>query len=521
MKNIRTRFAPSPTGYIHVGNVRSALYPYLVARQAFANGDQNARFILRIEDTDQTRFVAGAEELIIDTLHWLGLSWDEGPGANSDFAKNSTQTTIKNSVGENVRETGEYGPYHQTARREIYYKYAQKLIDAGFAYADATSADDIASYRTECEQSGQPFLFRNIRPDNPLKWTPGTSKNPTLPLRFKIKELKKYNWHDEVFGDLSAGAEVLDDFILIKSDGLPTYNFAHVVDDNEQHITHVIRGQEYISSMPRYLALYDALGIEWPVFAHLPHIMRPDGKKKLGKRDGAKSVAEYRADGILPEAMLNFLALLGWNPGDGSEQEIFTLDDLVKQFDLSHVQKSGARFDEKHLVWMNGAWIRKLAAENFARLADDATEFWGENAKSATPEFRNQVLRVVADRLKTLRDLPSLTEFFFARPTPNWTMVDDNKQLKKMSRDELKQLLEATKNALSNLSTDDFAHAENIQTALNQLLETTGQKPMILFSIIRFAMTWAPFSPGLPETMTVLGQAETLARIDVAIATAL
>ena len=521
MENIRTRFAPSPTGYIHVGNVRSALYPYLVARQAFVNGDQNARFILRIEDTDQTRFVAGAEDLIVDTLRWLGLNWDEGPGASSNFAQNSVQTTVKNSVGEDVREIGKFGPYHQTARREIYYKYAQKLIDAGFAYADTTSADDIASYRAECERSGQPFLFRNIRPDNPPEWTPGTSERTTLPLRFKVKELKKYSWHDEVFGDLSAGAEVLDDFILIKSDGLPTYNFAHVVDDNEQHITHVIRGQEYISSMPRYLALYDALGIEWPIFAHLPHIMRPDGKKKLGKRDGAKSVAEYRADGILPEAMLNFLALLGWNPGAGSEQEIFTIDDLVKQFDLSHVQKSGARFDENHLLWMNGAWIRKLSVEDFSKLSNDATQFWGEGAKAATPEFRNQVLRVVADRLKTLRDLPSLTEYFFARPTPNWTMVDNNKQLRKMPRYELKQLLESARDMLNNLTADDFVNADSVQSTLNELLAATGQKPVILFSIIRFALTWAPFSPGLPETIATLGKAETIARLDDAITTAL
>ncbi|MFZ2560081.1 MAG: glutamate--tRNA ligase [Candidatus Nanoperiomorbaceae bacterium] len=517
MKNVRTRFAPSPTGYIHVGNVRSALYPYLLARQAYARDDHEARFILRIEDTDQTRFVDGAEELIIDTLKWLGVSWDEGPAADSYLSKNAPVQIRQNSVGQEVREIGPYGPYHQTSRREIYYKYAQKLIDDGFAYADSTSADDTTSYRAECEKNGQPFLFRNIRPDNPAKWTPGTSENPTLPLRFKVRELKKYHWHDEVFGDLSAGAEVLDDFILIKSDGLPTYNFAHIVDDNEMKISHVIRGQEYISSMPRYLALYDALDIDWPIFAHLPHILGPDGKKKLGKRDGAKSVSEYRTDGILPEAMLNFLALLGWNPGNGSEQEIFTLNDLVEQFDLSHVQKSGARFDERHLVWLNGAWIRNLAAENFVKLSNYATEFWGDNAKSATPELREKVLRVVADRLKTLCDLPVLSEYFFARPTPDWTMVDNNKQLRKVERATLVKLLKTTKTRLNELSERDFQDKNKVQSALNELLESTGQKPAVLFSMIRFALTWAPFSPGLPETMMTLAKDETLNRLDAAI----
>jgi glutamyl-tRNA synthetase len=219
--------------------------------------------------------------------------------------------------------------------------------------------------------------------------------------------------------------------------------------------------------------------------------------------------------------MLNFLALLGWNPGAGSEQEIFTIDDLVKQFDLSHVQKSGARFDENHLLWMNGAWIRKLSVEDFSKLSNDATQFWGEGAKAATPEFRNQVLRVVADRLKTLRDLPSLTEYFFARPTPNWTMVDNNKQLRKMPRYELKQLLESARDMLNNLTADDFVNADSVQSTLNELLAATGQKPVILFSIIRFALTWAPFSPGLPETIATLGKAETIARLDDAITTAL
>lgn len=520
-KITRTRFAPSPTGYIHVGNVRSALYPYLVARQAYNRGESNARFILRIEDTDQARYVEDAEQLIIDTLKWLSISWDEGPAADSSFAEISRKDGDLVKIDSKMDEIGKFGPYHQTARREIYWRYAKKLVEKGLAYTDTSNPDEVQAFREACQATKRPFTFREFREqkksdqDAPT-WNPELG----LPLRFRSTP-KAYAWHDQVYGDLSAGPEAQDDLVLIKSDGLPTYNFAHIVDDYEQHLTHVIRGQEYISSMPKYLALYDALDIKWPIFAHLPHILRPDGKKKLGKRDGAKSVSEYRENGILPEAMLNFLALLGWNPGNGSEQEIFTLDELVEQFDFSHVQKSGARFDENHLVWMNGVWIRKLAEENFAKLAKYAEKFWGKSAQASSPERREQVLRVIVDRIKTLQDLPMLSEYFFAKPTPDWNMIDNNKQLKKMERKDLVKLLKVVRETFAKLSEQDFADSESVQTELNNLLSETGQKPGILFSLIRFALSWAPFSPALPEMIKVLGKNEMISRIDDAINAAL
>jgi len=448
--------------------------------------------VLRIEDTDQARFVAGAEQLILETLSWLGLSWDEGPQLGGG-------------------ETGDCGPYHQTARQDIYNKYAEKLVAGGQAYADPTTTEEIQAYRDECERLKLPFLFRNMRPENPPRWTPGCG----LPLRFRVTDLKTYRWHDAVFGDLSAGAEVLDDFILIKSDGLPTYNFAHIVDDYEMKITHVIRGAEYISSMPKYLSLYDALGIPWPIFAHLPHILAPDGKKKLGKRDGAKSVSEYRDDGYLPEAMVNFLAMLGWN--DGTEQEIFSLDELIQKFSLDRVQKSGARFDEKRLEWLNGQWIRKLSLDD---LYKRCANFWGEHGAAADDNACKKVLAIAQARLKTLRDLPALTEYFFARPAPQWKMVDANKQLARLPRAELLNLLKLAREKLAQLGAADFADAAILQNTLNDLLADTAQKPAVLFSIIRYAMTWAPFSPGLPETMAALGRDETLARLDAATAAA-
>lgn len=477
MSNIRTRFAPSPTGYIHIGNVRSALYPYFVARQT------DGKFILRIEDTDQNRFVDGAEDLIIDVLSWLGIDWDEGP--------------------KNDGEVGEFGPYHQTNRRDIYHQWAMKLVGKGLAYADPRTTDELNALKEDAKANHTLFLYRDHRPIDPPAW------DGTQPLRFKVTDPQDYHWHDEVMGDLSAGRDAVDDFIIMKSDGLPTYNFAHIVDDAEMHVTHVIRGQEYISSMPKYLALYDALDLDRPLFAHLPHIMAPSGNKKLGKRDGAKSVSEYRDEGYLPEAMVNFLACLGWN--DGTEQDIFTMEELIQKFSFSHVQKSGARFDEKRLLWLNGQWIKRLEVDDLLARCDN---FWGPAGKLADPEFKKRVIAVVQDRLKTLADLPNLSEYFFARPAANWSLIDDNKQLSKRSHSDLVGLLNI---AYEKLSSIGFDSEGNIQSTLNDLLEQTGEKPPIMFGIVRFALTWAKFSPGLPETMILLGKDETLARLKAAI----
>lgn len=485
MTTIRTRFAPSPTGYIHVGNVRAALFPWLLARQ------QGGTFILRIEDTDRARFVPGAEDLILDTLEWLGLDWDEGP-----------------------RRGGEYGPYHQSERLEIYRAWAQTLIDKGLAYADPYTPEQVQAFRDKARAAKKAFLYRDYRPENPPAW------DGTQPLRFKVANPKRYTWHDPVMGELSAGPEALDDFILIKADGYPTYNFAHIVDDAEMHITHVIRGLEYISSIPRYLNLYEAFGLTPPVLACLPHIMAPDGKKKLGKRDGAKSVTDYRTDGILPEAMLNFLASMGWN--DGTEQEIFSRDELIEKFSLSRVQKSGARFDEKRLLWMNGQWIRRLSLDDlYARVSDPAgnrsskrsaaaSTYWPPAAAQASKDYKKRVLALAQDRLKTLADLPQLTSYFFEEPARDDSLIETNKQLKKLSSGERQTLVRAAHDALITLA--DWT-PESIQQCLNDLLEKTGQKPGILFSLIRIATTWTPFSPQLNDTLALLGKETTLRRL--------
>src|SRR3990167_4291666 len=322
---VRTRFAPSPTGYLHVGGVRTALFAWLVARQG------NGQFILRIEDTDRSRHVQESERHIIDCLAWLGLAPDEGP-------------------------------LRQSERLAIYKSRAEKLIKAGQAYADPTTQQQLDELRAKAKEQKKPFLFREHRPQNPPTW------DGSAPLRFK-SEPKAYQWHDEVMGDLSAGPEAIDDFIILKSDGFPTYNFAHIIDDHETNVSHVIRTQEFLPSVPKYLNLYEALEIKPPLLTTLPYVMAPDGKKKLSKRDGAKDVLDYKREGYLSEAIINFMASLGWN--DGTEQEVFTVNELVKKFRLDRVQKSGARFDEERLKWLNGQYIRELEPGELTKLTKD------------------------------------------------------------------------------------------------------------------------------------------------------
>jgi len=469
MPTVRTRFAPSPTGYLHVGGIRTALFAWLLARQ------HKGQFILRLEDTDKAREVAGSDQHIIDSLHALGLNYDEGPDIGGPFA-----------------------PYHQSERLDSYKQWAQKLIDSGRAYADPYSPAEVQAFREQAQKDKKPFLYRNHRPNNSPEW------DGTMPLRFKSDPIP-YSWHDEVMGELSTGPEVIDDFILIKSDGYPTYNFAHIVDDTEMEVSHIIRGQEFLASIPNYLNLYEALGLTPPIMATMPHVLGPDGKKKLSKRDGAKDVLDYIREGYLPEALVNFIATLGWN--DGTEQEIFTVDELVQKFSLSHVHRSGARFDEQRLLWMNGAHIRGL---DISDIYDRCQDYWPEEAKDYDEAYKKRVLGLVQERLKFLAELPELTMFFFKDLPVNPELIENHKQLKKLEKAELKSLLEQGRAVLAG---SDFS-PEDLQSKLNELLEQTGQKPAVLFSLIRIATTQAPASPGLAETLAVLGKDRSLKRID-------
>ncbi len=454
---------------MHVGNLRTGLFAYLTAK----NGD--GAFILRLEDTDKNREVEGSADHIKECLKLLGITWDEGL-----------------DVG------GPYAPYQQSERLDIYKAWAQKLIDAGRAYADPYTPEEVQAFREQAQKEKRAFLYRNHRPENPPAW------DGTQPLRFK-SDPKAYEWHDEVMGDLHSGPEVVDDFILIKSDGYPTYNFAHIVDDAEMKVSHVIRGQEFLSSQPNYMNLYEALGLTPPIFATMPHILNEQGNKKLGKRDGAKDVLDYVREGYLPETLLSFIATLGWN--DGTEQEVFTMNELVEKFSLKRVQRSGARFDEKRLLWMNGQFIRELSLED---LEQRVADFWPASAANVDTNYRRKVLSLAQDRLKTLADLPLLTSYFFTEPTADMSLITDNKQLAKLGTSECANLLKVAHEALS--AVNDWT-AASVQDTLNNLLEKTGQKPGTLFSLIRIATTWAPFSPQLNDTLELLGKQRTLGRL--------
>jgi glutamyl-tRNA synthetase len=469
---VRTRFAVSPTGYMHVGGVRNALFDWLVARQA------GGTFILRIDDTDQVREVAGAQQHVLDTLQQLGLNWQEGPDRG-----------------------GPHAPYIQSQRLDLYKEWGQKLITAGRAYADPYTPAEVQALREQAQAAKQPFLYRNHRPSQPPQW------DGNQPLRFK-SDPKVHRWQDLVMGDLSAGEEAVDDFILIKSDGFPTYNFCNIVDDYEMNISHVIRSQEFLASMPKYLNLYEALGITPPQFATLPYIMGPDGKKKLSKRDGAKDALDYLRDGYLPEALLNFLATLGWN--DGTEQEVFTIDELIAKFSLERVQRSGAKFDEQRLLWLNGAHIRQLSLDELYRRV---TDFWPPAATDFEASYKKAVLGLVQERLKFFKEITELTSFFFVEPQPDLSLIDTNKKLSKLSRAEQSSLL---RTALESLNQSDFSVID-LQQRLNDLLQATGQQPAILFSLIRIATTWAAASPSLAESLQVLGKDRVLARIKKAL----
>lgn len=484
MKPARTRFAPSPTGALHCGVVRTALFAWLIAKQS------GGQFLLRIEDTDKVREVEGGIQNIKDTLRWLGLNWDEGP-----------------DVG------GPHAPYIQSERLGIYKKYTQELIDKGHAYVDPYSKEELDALREKAKAEKRPFLYRDHRPDASASKTEDWYGKK--PVRIKL-DPKTWNWDDAVMGKVSLGPEMIDDYIIIKADGYPTYNFAHIIDDHLMQITHITRSQEFISSVPKFLATHEALGWESPVNLILPQVMDETGRAKLSKRKGAKSVLEYRDMGFLPEALINFMATIGWN--DGTEQEIYSLDELIQKFSIDRIQKSGGIFDEKRLLWMNGVYIRNLQIEElYAR----AQPFWPKESDAPGPSldrlhdsaYKMKVLELAQERLKYLAELPHLTSFFFFDLPINHMLWQDNKQLGKLSNAQVKELLQIAKQSLDK---NDFSQ-DNLTKHLNSLLEQTGQKPAVLFSLIRVATTQAPASPGLAETMALLGRDVCLKRIDAMI----
>lgn len=464
----RTRFAPSPTGALHSGTLRTALFAWVLARH------NHGQFLLRIEDTDQKREVADAVDNIKATLRWLGLDWDEGP-----------------DIG------GPYGPYVQSQRLDTYKAAAQDLVSRGLAYADPYSPDELQALREQAQAAKRPFLYREHRPTHPPTW------DGSQALRIKL-EPKSYSWDDAVMGHVAMGPEMIDDFIIIKADGFPTYNFCHIIDDHLMYISHVVRSQEFLSSIPKFLAAHEALGWQSPINVTVPQVMDETGQRKLSKRRGAKSVLEYRDMGILPEAMCNFLATIGWN--DGTEQEVYTMQEIVEKFSLNRVQKSGGNFDEQRLLWLNGMHIRQLSVDElYGRCAG----FWPESANAYDEGYKKTVLHLVFERLKFLGELPQLTDFFFAEPISNPSLLASNKQLALLSSSEQKEMLSQ---AITVLENSDFSETD-LETRLRGLVDQLQTKPGILFSLIRAGITGSNAAPGLFETLHVIGKERSMSRL--------
>lgn len=477
MEKIVTRFAPSPTGFMHIGGVRTALYAYLYAKK------MGGEFILRIEDTDKNREVAGSIAHIQESLKWLGLNWDYGPD-----------------------KPGPFGSCLQSDRLDIYKEYALKLIAKGYAYPDPYSSEELEQFREEAQAEKRPFLFRDHRPETFDEW------DGSRPLRFKVPEIKRYTWHDEVRGELTAGEEMLDDFILIKTDGYPTYNFAHIVDDLEMGVTHVMRGEEFIASQPKFLSLYDALEIERPKFVTLPPIMGPDGKKKLSKRDGAKDLLEYREDGYLPEAMINFLALIGWNPG--GDQEIFTKDELLEKFSIDKIQKSGGAFNEEKLDWMNQQHIKRMNPEYKRKYTLKAFpgvfELKGQNAELRLNTISESILER-SHNLREIREALKSGEF-------DWFVKDsiqyETGLLKWKNDEKVADALPRLQKASELLTNVDFGAPDTIKEALWGYAEEVGKGELLW--PLRVALTGKERSPDPFTCAYVLGSEETRARIQTA-----
>jgi len=471
--SVVTRFAPSPTGYLHIGGIRTALFAWLWARK------NNGTYILRIEDTDKEREVAGSVEHIQESLRWLSLDWDYGPD-----------------------KEGPFGSTIQSNRLLTYKEAAMKLVEKGYAYPDPYTPQEIESLRKKATEEKRPFLMREYRPQNIETW------DGKRPLRFRVPEIKRYKWMDAVRGELEAGEEALDDFILIKGDGYPTYNFAHIVDDHNMGVTHVFRGDEFVSSTPKYLSLYDALGFERPVFATMPPIMGPDGKKKLSKRDGAKDILDFMKDGYLPEAMVNFLALIGWNPG--TDQELFTIDELKIAFSLDQIQKHGGAFNEEKLKWMNREHMLRLTPDAFTA---GAKGFLSEESVKAL-EGKNvfdSVVPLMRERIHTFGDLRTMDEdgewlYFAVTPSYEPAKLIPKGQDATGTQRRLAELFQC----LSGLP-DDAWSADAVKDAVWEFAEKEG-KGAVLWPM-RVALSGREKSPDPFTIAGIIGKDATLERI--------
>jgi len=482
-KPVRVRFAPSPTGYPHVGNIRTAMFNWLLARHT------GGKLILRIEDTDVARKVEGAVEAIMDGLRWLGLDWDEGPG-----------------VG------GDYGPYYQSQRVALYRQVAERLVAQGNAYYCYCSPERLEKMRAEQVKFKQPLGYDRCCRNLSLQEKAEKEAEGITPIvRFKTPLEGETRYNDLIWGEVVFDNNTLDDFVLLKSDGYPTYHLANVIDDHAMEISHVIRAEEWISSVPRHMLLYQALGFEPPQFVHHPMIQGPD-RAKLSKRHGAVSILEYREQGYLPETMFNFLSLIGWSLDD--KTEIMSRQELIDNFSLERISRTGAIFDRSKLDWMNGVFIRKLSCEDLSQKIMPFLESGlpEEVKRPISQQYVGRIAPLIQERINTLADAATYADFFFI-DTPEY----ETSMLigKKMTGETTLEALKAAEETLSSMESVDH---DLLEDTFRHLAGDLGLKTGQLFSLLRAATTGRNATPPLFETMEVLGAERCLKRIGVAIA---
>ncbi|GAB4178855.1 MAG: glutamate--tRNA ligase [Calditrichia bacterium] len=473
MNSVRVRFAPSPTGYLHVGGLRTALYNYLFARK------NNGVFVLRIEDTDRTRYVEGAVENLMNTLKLCGLEYDEGPD-----------------------KPGEFGPYIQSERFDLYKKHARQLVDEGKAYPCFCTPEDLEQMRKEQQERGEtPQYDRRCRNIDPSTARKRMETEPHV-IRLKMPTEGETQFHDLIRGDISMPNEMSDDQVLIKTDGYPTYHLANVVDDHYMGITHVIRGEEWLPSVPKHITLYNMFGWELPQFAHLPLLLNPD-RSKLSKRQGDVAVEDYLKKGYLPEALVNFVALLGWNPGN--DQEIFTRKELIEQFSLERVNKSGAVFDINKLRWMNGMYLRNLDDQKFVEFTVPFLKDAGLDVDSE-PKIEEIVLSF-KQKIETAAELPEKAAIFFS----DQIEIKEEDALEIIKSDPAKKVLAALKSKIESMDQIDL---NSFQVVMKEVQKETGVKGKDLWMPVRVALTGVTHGPELPIIIDVFGKEKILNFLD-------
>jgi len=493
MSQVRVRFAPSPTGPLHIGGVRTALYNYLFARK------NKGIFILRIEDTDQNRFVEGAEEYIMESLEWAGIKVDEG-----------------------IREGGNYGPYRQSDRKAIYREYADMLIQKGDAYYAFDTPAELENLRLESEKNGITFIYNASARDklnNSLAlseevWKKKLSDGEAYVIRYRMPENSEIHVDDLIRGHIVVNTSTLDDKVLFKSDGMPTYHLANIVDDHLMEITHVIRGEEWLPSLPLHALLYRSF--EWtpPLFSHLPLLLKPDGKGKLSKRDGDKmgfpvfplywhygeTARGYREDGYYPEAFVNMLALLGWNPG--TEQEIFSMDELTAAFSIERVGKSGSRFDPEKARWFNHQYLQKKSNKE---LAIEFREFLRAKAVFEDTIKLESLVSLVKERVSFVKDIWDQTDFFFIAPE-----TYDPDVVRKRWKEDVPLRIKELQSVLEGVT--DFS-VSNQEKVVKGWIETGGYNTGSIMNALRLLLVGASRGPGVFDIMKWIGKEETLKRI--------